>query len=218
LKALILAGGRGNRIDPVTGGKNKCLIEINNKTILEHNLDLANIPDIDEIIMVVGYKAEDIINKHGIEYKGKKIKYVLQKEQKGVVHAIETAKNLIGNDDFILFLGDQVLSKAKIQDMIREFKEKGHFAVCGVVKESDHSKISKTYSLMVDENGKIHRLFEKPRNPTGKARVPIIWITYSWINLCFRKTFFSILFLLHFSFRINIHPMVIFNCLSQNII
>ncbi len=170
MKALILAGGRGNRIEHITEGRNKCLIKINNKSILEHNLDLAAIDGINEIIIVVGHRAEDIINKFGIEYKGKRIKYSIQYEQKGVVHAIETAKDLLEKEDFVLFMGDQITTKTKIPEMIREFKEKDYFAACGVIKENDHSKISKTYSLMTSENGKIHRLVEKPKNPAGNLQ------------------------------------------------
>jgi len=170
MKALILAGGRGHRIDNLTNGSNKCLIEINGKTILEHNLDLASIPEISEIILVVGHRAEDIINRFGINYKGKKIRYAIQKEQKGVVNAIETAKELLEKEDFMLFMGDQVITKAKIKEMIQEYEEKNHFAVCGVIKEQDHSKISRTYSIMIDSNGKIQRLIEKPKNPSGNLQ------------------------------------------------
>ncbi|MFH1839892.1 MAG: nucleotidyltransferase family protein [Nanoarchaeota archaeon] len=170
MKALMLAAGRGNRLDSLTNNRAKCLIEINKRTILEHNLNLAAMPEVEEIVIVVGYKAEDIINKIGISYKGKRIKYSIQTEQKGLVHAIETARKLIGNDDFVLFLADQVLSKAKISPMVKLFKEKNYFAVCGMIKEEDHSKISKTYSIMAGRSGRIHRLIEKPKNPIGNLQ------------------------------------------------
>ncbi len=61
--------------------------------------------DIDEIIIVVGYRAEEIINTYGTQYKNKKIKYVIQWERKGLVHAIECAKEAVGGDDFLLLPG-----------------------------------------------------------------------------------------------------------------
>ncbi|UCD20844.1 MAG: nucleotidyltransferase family protein [archaeon] len=171
MKALILAGGRGKRIDPLTDGGNKCLIEINGKRLIEHNLDMfVNIPEISEIVMVVGHRAEDLINRFGIEYKGKKIKYVIQPEQRGVVNAMEVAREALEGQDFVLGMGDQVITGPKIHEMIKDFNEKKLFSSCGVIKEEDHSKIGRTYSLMCDPEWKIHRLVEKPKNPTGNLQ------------------------------------------------
>ena len=170
MKALILAGGRGKRLPNITNIKNKCLTEINDKNLLEYNLDLITELDISEIIIVVGYLAEEIINKYGIEYKSKRIKYAIQREQRGLVHAIETAKELLGKEDFILFLGDQILTKPKIKEMISHYKEKNLFTVCGAINESNKSKISKTYAIMANENKRIFRLIEKPKNPIGNIQ------------------------------------------------
>jgi NDP-sugar pyrophosphorylase family protein len=80
-------------------------LELRGKPVLEYNIERAlEIENIDEIVIVVGYRAEDIINRYGINYKGKRIKYVIQWEQKGVVHAIECAKEAIGKDDFFLVI------------------------------------------------------------------------------------------------------------------
>lgn len=164
MKALILAAGRGERLGEVQGPLNKCMLELGGKPVMEYNLErAAELEDVDEIIVIVGYKAEDIINRYGTNYKGKKVKYVMQWEQKGLVHAIECSKNALGDDDFFLLLGDEVLINSKHKEMLQKFKEKELFGVCGVCIAKDRSKIRRTYTVIVDKEGRIFRLIEKPR-------------------------------------------------------
>ena len=94
MKALILAAGRGKRLEGVTKLKNKCMIEVNGIPLIEHNLNrvIDCKPDISEIIIVVGYKAQDIINRYGWKYNDIPIRHVFQTNQKGLVHAIECSK------------------------------------------------------------------------------------------------------------------------------
>jgi len=163
MKALILAGGRGKRLGEITNSTNKCMLELNGKPVLEYNLDRASELDVKEIIVVVGYRAEDIINRYGTRYRGKRIKYVMQWEQKGLVHAIECAKNAIGNDDFFLLLGDEVLINSKHKEMLEKFKNEDLFGICGVCIAKDRNKISRTYTVIVDKEGRVFRLIEKPK-------------------------------------------------------
>ena len=164
MKALVLAGGRGSRINEVNEGMNKCIIPINNKPIIEYNLDALLRLDISEVIIVVGYMAEDIINRYGNNYRGKKIRYVIQWEQKGLVHAIECSKRYL-DEDFLLLLGDELLFKPNHIEMTKEFENLDAFCICGVVPVDDRSKISKTYSIFQDNNNRIFRLVEKPNKP-----------------------------------------------------
>jgi len=69
MKALILAGGRGKRLKEVYDEKNKCMIPIKDKPLIQYSLDNAICADVSEIIIVVGYKAEEIINAYGNKYK-----------------------------------------------------------------------------------------------------------------------------------------------------
>lgn len=164
MKALILAGGRGKRIGNKTNSINKCMLELGGKPVIEYNLErAAGMNDINEIVIVVGHRAEDIINRYGTEYKGKRIKYVLQWEQQGLVHAIECSKEAIGKNDFFLLLGDEVLVNSRHKEMLRKFIEEDLFAICGVMMQKDKSKISRTYTVLVDDNGRIFRLIEKPK-------------------------------------------------------
>ena len=83
MQAVILAAGNGTRLRPITNHVPKPMIKIGNKTLLEYNID--NLPsEVDEIIFVIGYLGEQIKDYFGSEFKGKKIKYVEQKELLGI--------------------------------------------------------------------------------------------------------------------------------------
>jgi len=166
VKALILAGGRGKRLGDITNSVNKCMLPFEGKPVLEYNMErAADLGDVDEIVIVVGHRAEDVINRYGIAYKGKKITYVIQSEPKGLVHAIDCAKDTVGKDDFFLLLGDEILINSRHRELIKKFREENLFAVCGVMLQKDRSKISRTYTVLTGENGRIFRLIEKPRRP-----------------------------------------------------
>lgn len=166
MKALILAAGRGKRLGEVQGPLNKCMLELGGKPVVEYNLErAADLEDVDEIIIIVGYRAEDIINRYGTSYKKKKLSYVMQWEQSGLVHAIECSKQALGSDDFFLLLGDEVLTKSKHKEMLEKFKKEKLFGICGVCITKDRSKISRTYTVIVDSGGRIFRLIEKPKKP-----------------------------------------------------
>ena len=164
MKALILAGGRGKRLGNLTDSMNKCMLKIGDRPVLEYNIQRAcEIEGVREIIIVVGHRAEDIINCYGKDYEGKKIRYVIQWEQKGLVHAISCAKEAIGKDDFFLLLGDEILFNSRHKEMVKEFKDEKLFGSCGILIRKDRNKISKTYTVLVDDMGRIFRLIEKPK-------------------------------------------------------
>ena len=170
MKAVILAGGRGKRLKETTNSSNKCMLEVDNKPVLEYNLDRALEMDIDEVVMVVGYRAEDIINRYGTSRNGVRIRYVIQWEQKGLVHAIECSKDAIERDDFFLLLGDEVLINSRHKEMIREFIDSGLFTACGVCVQQDKSKIGRTYAVLANDEDRVFRLIEKPKKPLNSLQ------------------------------------------------
>ncbi len=165
MKALILAGGRGKRLEGISEEKNKCMIEIHGKPVLEYNLEYVSQTEVEEIILIVGYRAEEIINRFGISFSGKPIKYVIQWEQKGLVHAIECARESLGKADFALFLGDEIFLNPRHNEMYRAFNTGKYFGMCGILSVKNRERIKKTYTIIQNNEGVIHRLVEKPRNP-----------------------------------------------------
>lgn len=161
MKALILAAGRGKRLGELTQTKNKCLLEVNGRPLIASSLDYASQLDISEIIIIVGYQAEKIKKYCGNEYNGKPVKYVFQPEQKGLVHAIECAQEAIGQEDFFLFLGDELMINPRHSEVVRKFKEEKPFTICGVINVDNPNLISKTYGVQ-EKEGIVSDLIEKP--------------------------------------------------------
>lgn len=168
MKVLILAGGRGKRLEPYSDDTNKCMLEFAGKPLVEYSLDNGAAIQPEEIIIVVGYLAEQIINTYGNIYKNVKIRYVIQKEQKGLVHAIETAVPFIGNSDFMLLLADEILLNPNHSKMIQQYKTEKLFALCGVSIPKDPEDIRNTYAIFQDASSRIFRVVEKPRKPINE--------------------------------------------------
>jgi UDP-N-acetylglucosamine diphosphorylase / glucose-1-phosphate thymidylyltransferase / UDP-N-acetylgalactosamine diphosphorylase / glucosamine-1-phosphate N-acetyltransferase / galactosamine-1-phosphate N-acetyltransferase len=168
MKALLLAGGRGKRLDDLSAERNKCMIMVKGRPTIEYNLDCAVQAGVDEIIIVVGYRAEDIINYLGNRYQDIPIRYVIQKEQKGLVHAIECARDTVGQSDFMLMLADEIMQNPRHRAMISEYHKNGVFAICGILPVENRDLIKKTYTLIQGNENRIYRLIEKPRNPLNE--------------------------------------------------
>ena len=162
MKALILAGGRGRRLDEHAPETHKCMLELAGKPLIQHSLDHCARLGLEEIVIVVGYLAEQIINRYGNTYRGIPVRYAIQREQRGLVHAIETAAPQLGDSDFLLFLADEILLEPNHTAMLARYRE-GLFAVCGVTIPADADAVRKTYAVLEDGNGRILRLIEKPR-------------------------------------------------------
>jgi len=165
MKALILAAGKGKRMGEFSQDRNKCLIEIAGRPLIEYSLDCACENDFSEILVVVGYQAKTIMDIYGNNYKGKPIKYIFQEEQKGLVHAIECAKTALKKEDFFLMLGDELLINPKHREMIKRYYEKDLFSLCGFSLVDDKDLVKKTYAIVQNGNNKIINLTEKPENP-----------------------------------------------------
>lgn len=163
MKALILAGGRGSRLGEKTLCTNKCLFDLRGKPVIEYNLQRACEAEVSEIIIVVGHCAEQIINRYGTDFQGTPIRYVIQWEQHGLVHAIDVSRDELGKDDFFLLLGDEVLTGTRIPAMVKEYHTQNPFVLCGIVHQSVKEKISRTYTVLTGEGDRIFRLIEKPR-------------------------------------------------------
>jgi NDP-sugar pyrophosphorylase family protein len=166
MKAIVLAAGRGKRLKEVTAPVNKCMLKFNERHLIEYSLESASLGNVDEIIIVVGYRAEDIINTFGINYKGTRIRYVFQEEQAGLVNAIEQCREALDGADFILHLADELLINPRPMEMIRAFQDRDLFVVCGATRVADRDLIKRTYAVIYNpESSQIYRLVEKPRNP-----------------------------------------------------
>lgn len=117
MQAVILAGGKGTRMKHLVQEVPKPMIQIGGKNLLQYKIE--NLPsEIDEVILVVHYKKEVIMNFFGDSYAGKKITYVDQGEPLGTGHALFQAAPLI-KGDFITMMGDDLYTKENFEEVIK---------------------------------------------------------------------------------------------------
>ncbi|MSU74178.1 nucleotidyltransferase family protein [Candidatus Kaiserbacteria bacterium] len=107
MQAVILAAGEGRRMRPLTLERPKPLVLIAGRPLLEHIID-ALPEEVDEIILVVGYKSEMIRQHFGNSYKGRTITYVFQWMAAGTAHALSMTAPLLHDDRFIMMNADDL--------------------------------------------------------------------------------------------------------------
>ena len=163
MKGLILAGGTGTRLRPLTYTANKHLIPIANKPILFYGIEALRNAGIKEIGIILGTNDPDAV-KRAVGDGSKldvKVTYIFQGEPKGIAHAVYCAKDFIGRDDFLVYLGDNML-KDGVSDLVKEFKKNNpdsSISLCRV-KNPERFGVAE-----LDANGEIKRLVEKPKQP-----------------------------------------------------
>lgn len=113
MQAVILAAGRGTRMGELTSNTPKPLLVVAGKTLLEHKFD-ALPPEIDELVVVVGYRGEQIEKRFGPSYQGKKISYVTQEDSTGgTADALWKARSLL-RGKFLVMNGDNIYAHEDI--------------------------------------------------------------------------------------------------------
>jgi len=118
LKAIILAGGRGKRLKPITDYVPKPLVPINNIPIIEWQIKYLKKFGIDEIIVCSGYKTKMIENYLSMKKLGIKIKFSIEKSPLGTGGAIKKAGKMIKDDNFIVINGD-VITNIDLKKLIK---------------------------------------------------------------------------------------------------
>ena len=157
-KAVILAAGEGKRLRPFTETMPKVMLPVANKPLLEYVFDATRKSGIDEIVVVVGYKKE-VIMEYFKDYKDVKITYVIQDRQLGTAHALLQAKTYI-KDSFIVLAGDNIIDPGSIAKLL---KDQSEYSL--LIKEHPHPS---KYGVVFIENRSIRRIVEKPKEDVGK--------------------------------------------------
>lgn len=161
MEAIILAAGRGSRLEPLTNKKPKPLALVGDKSIIQHNLDYAYDAGITSATIVVGYKSEQIKEHLGDSYRGIDISYVHQDEKLGLAHATLQAEDTIKGDTFCLFLSD-IIYETPPTDEIRGYVNSDTPAVfVDTVPIEDAS----SYGVCKIEDGVVQSVVEKPDDP-----------------------------------------------------
>jgi len=159
VKAVILAAGEGTRLRPFTLTRPKHLISVGGKTVIEHVLETVKNAGINETVIVVHYKAEQLKDFLGDGSKfGLSLEYVHQTEMKGTADAIQTAEAKV-NEDFLLIYGDILTTSEAVASVIKGY-EKDKPAVAMAVVQISHPE---HYGIVKLENHSVTQILEKPK-------------------------------------------------------
>ena len=113
MQCVILAAGRGTRMNELTTAVPKPMLDVGGKPLLEYKIEV--LPDeVDEVILIIGYKGHVVRGHFGGEYGGKQIEYVEQKELNGTAGALWSAKDLL-HDRFLIMMGDDIYAKKDVE-------------------------------------------------------------------------------------------------------
>ncbi|WP_445529226.1 glucose-1-phosphate thymidylyltransferase [Streptomyces cyslabdanicus] len=162
MRALVLAGGSGTRLRPFSYSMPKQLIPIANTPVLEYVV--RNILDlgVTEIGIIVGDRVNEIQQALGDGSRfGARLTYIRQEAPLGLAHTVSIARDFLGDDDFVMYLGDNMLPDG-IADIAEEFavgRSAAHVVVC---------KVADPRAFGVAElgpGGEVLRLVEKPQQP-----------------------------------------------------
>ena len=175
MKGIILHGGHGTRLRPLTHTGPKQLLPIANKPMSEYGLDAIRDCGISDIVIIIGGTGSNKVK----EYYGDgskfnvRITYIEQESPKGIAHAINLCKEFIGDEKFLVFLGDNIIQKS-INNTARKFESSDNDALVLLCEVENPER----FGIADVKDNKIVKIMEKPKEPpTNFAVTGIYFLT-----------------------------------------
>ena len=163
MKGLILSGGKGTRLRPLTYTSAKQLVPVANKPILFYGIEAIADAGIRDIGIVVGDTQAEIRAAVGDGSRwGVRVQYIEQDAPRGLAHAVKISRDYIGDVPFVMYLGDNLLNRG-ITHFVQEFERSKPAAQILLTRVPDPQQ----FGVAQLENGKVVRLVEKPKEPIG---------------------------------------------------
>jgi glucose-1-phosphate thymidylyltransferase len=173
MKGLILSGGKGTRLYPLTYTSAKQLIPIANKPVLFRVIEAIKDAGVNDIGIVVGDTATEIERAVGNgDLWNIKVTYILQEAPLGLAHAVKVAQDFLGDSRFVMFLGDNVI-QGGISPLIAQFANSSYNAQV-VLTRVDHPEQYGVAKL--DRQNRLERLIEKPKEPPSNLALVGIYM------------------------------------------
>ena len=173
MKGLVLAGGHGTRLRPITHRSAKQLIPVANKPVMFYGLESLRDAGITEIGIIVGDTAEEVMGVVGDGSElGLDVTYIPQEAPLGLAHCVLIARDFLGDEDFVLYLGDNFLIGG-IVELIDDFQAGGFDAqiLLTKVEEPEHFGVAE-----LDADGNVIRLVEKSAHPPSNMAVVGVYV------------------------------------------
>ncbi|MEU1456236.1 glucose-1-phosphate thymidylyltransferase [Streptomyces avermitilis] len=173
MKALVLAGGAGTRLRPITHTSAKQLVPIANKPVLFYGLEAIADAGIKEVGIIVGETAAEIEQAvgDGADF-GLDVTYLPQPQPLGLAHAVLIARDFLGDDDFLMYLGDNFILGG-ISALLDEFRTHRPDVQLMLTRVSDPS----SYGVAsLSEEGRVTGLEEKPARPRSDLAVVGVYL------------------------------------------
>ena len=163
MKGLILSGGKGTRLRPLTYTSAKQLVPVANKPVLFYGIEAIAEAGIRDIGLVVGETQAEIRAAVGDGSRwGVRVEYIVQDAPRGLAHAVKISRDYIGDEPFVMYLGDNLLNKG-IAQFVRDFDTQKPAAQILLTRVPD----PQMFGVAQLENGRVVRLVEKPKEPIG---------------------------------------------------
>lgn len=160
---IVLAAGKGTRLRPLTDDKPKAMVSLNNAPMIEYAFEQLLEIGVDKIVVVVGYKKEQIIERYGDCYDSIPLQYVEQEEQIGTADAVRQVDT---DERFALIFCDSIF-----ENFVGKSKENVIFT-----QDVSYEKAKEHGVVQIDETGRITGLVEKPDKPPTTKIVTGLYI------------------------------------------
>jgi len=173
MKGIILHGGHGTRLRPLTHTGPKQLLPIANKPMSQYCVEILIESGITDIAFIVGGIGSNKVKEYygNGEKFGAKFTYIKQDSPRGIAHAVSLCKDFVNDEKFIVFLGDNIIQR-DINQYVTDFKKSNSFASLLLCEVENPSQ----FGVAEIKNNKIIRIIEKPKIPASNLAVTGIYL------------------------------------------
>lgn len=184
MKALILCGGIGSRLKPMTHTQAKQLLPVANKPIVYYGIESIVRAGIKEIGIVVGETGDEVRRQIGDGAQWNiRITYIHQNQPLGIAHAVKICKDFLKNDPFVVYLGDNII-KHEISILVKQFCSQNLDALIQLKEVDDPTSFG---VAELNDRGNVVQLEEKPKTPKSNLALVGVYLFNTEIHAAINK-------------------------------